>query len=91
MVLCDMEESGKHTIAGVGELHLEICLRDLREHFAKISVKTSKQFVAYRETIKKASSEMCMKKTPNKHSRLFMKAAPISNSLADDIDNVCTL
>ncbi len=26
MVLCMIEESGEHKIAGAGELHLEICL-----------------------------------------------------------------
>ena len=29
MVQCMIEESGEHIIAGAGELHLEICLKDL--------------------------------------------------------------
>ena len=33
MVLCSIEESGEHIIAGAGELHLEICLKDLHEDF----------------------------------------------------------
>ncbi|XP_037459742.1 elongation factor 2-like [Triticum dicoccoides] len=33
MVLCSIEESGEHIIAGAGELHLEICLKDLQEDF----------------------------------------------------------
>lgn len=28
-----MEESGEHIIAGAGELHLEICIKDLQEDF----------------------------------------------------------
>merc|ERR1719181_1517343 len=31
LVVCSTEESGEHIIAGCGELHVEICLKDLRE------------------------------------------------------------
>merc|ERR1712178_407418 len=34
MVQIFMEESGEHIIAGAGELHLEICLKDLEEDHA---------------------------------------------------------
>ncbi|KAG2679721.1 hypothetical protein I3843_11G064500 [Carya illinoinensis] len=33
MVVCSIEESGEHIIAGAGELHLEICLKDLQDDF----------------------------------------------------------
>ncbi|KAI3914574.1 hypothetical protein MKW92_036420 [Papaver armeniacum] len=33
MVVCTIEESGEHIIAGAGELHLEICLKDLQDDF----------------------------------------------------------
>merc|ERR550532_1458924 len=36
MVQCMIEESGEHIIAGAGELHLEICLKDLEEDHAQI-------------------------------------------------------
>lgn len=29
LATCSIEESGEHIIAGCGELHLEICLKDL--------------------------------------------------------------
>ena len=32
MVQCSIEETGEHIIAGAGELHLEICLKDLQVH-----------------------------------------------------------
>merc|ERR1712112_515683 len=35
MVQCIIEESGEHIIAGAGELHLEICLKDLEEDHAQ--------------------------------------------------------
>merc|ERR1711977_78612 len=31
LVVCTNEENGDHVIAGCGELHVEICLKDLRE------------------------------------------------------------
>lgn len=38
---CIIEESGEHIIAGAGELHLEICLKDLEEDHACIPIKVS--------------------------------------------------
>ena len=35
MVKCETTEAGEHIIAGCGELHLEICLKDLQEDFMK--------------------------------------------------------
>ena len=32
LVVCTTEESGEHVRAGCGELHVKICLRDLRQH-----------------------------------------------------------
>ncbi|KAF2309266.1 hypothetical protein GH714_001436 [Hevea brasiliensis] len=32
-MVCTIEESGEHIIAGAGELHLEICLKDLQDDF----------------------------------------------------------
>ena len=43
--------SGEHIIAGAGELHLEICLKDLEEDHACIPIKKSDPVVSYRETV----------------------------------------
>ena len=48
MVQCMIEESGEHIIAGAGELHLEICLKDLEEDHAQIPLKKSDPVVSYR-------------------------------------------
>ena len=48
MVQCIFEESGEHIIAGAGELHLEICLKDLEEDHACIPLKKSDPVVSYR-------------------------------------------
>merc|ERR1719460_1045692 len=86
MVQCMIEESGEHIIAGAGELHLEICLKDLEEDHAQIPIKQSDPIVSYRETVSEESNIMCLSKSPNKHNRLYMKAAPIGEELANEID-----
>lgn len=87
MVQCMIEESGEHIIAGAGELHLEICLKDLEEDHAQIPLKKSDPVVSYRETVTEESDIMCLSKSPNKHNRLFMKACPMPDGLAEDIDD----
>merc|ERR1711876_35401 len=87
MVQCMIEESGEHIIAGAGELHLEICLKDLEEDHAQIPLKKSDPVVSYRETVTEESQIMCLSKSPNKHNRLFMKAVPMPDGLAEDIDD----
>jgi len=87
MVQCISEESGEHIIAGAGELHLEICLKDLEEDHAGIPLKKSDPVVSYRETVSEESSETCLSKSPNKHNRLFMKADAMPDGLAEDIDD----
>merc|ERR1712012_532745 len=87
MVQCVIEESGEHIIAGAGELHLEICLKDLEEDHAQIPIKKSDPVVSYRETVSEESEIMCLSKSPNKHNRLFMKAVPMPDGLPEDIDS----
>lgn len=46
------EETNQNIIAGVGELHLEICLKDLRDDFCNgITFNVSEPVVLYRETV----------------------------------------
>jgi elongation factor 2 len=85
-VQCYTEESGEHIVAGAGELHLEICLKDLQEEFTGIELKVTDPVVSYRETVFDESSIVCLSKSANKHNRLFMKAEPLALELADEID-----
>jgi len=87
MVLTLTEESGEHIVAGAGELHLEICLKDLEEDHACIPLKKSDPVVSYRETVQTESSTTCLSKSPNKHNRLFMTAVNMPEGLPEDIDD----
>ncbi|ROT38481.1 P-loop containing nucleoside triphosphate hydrolase protein [Sodiomyces alkalinus F11] len=47
-------ESGEHVLLTAGELHLERCLTDLQERFARCEIQAGAPIVPYRETIVKA-------------------------------------
>ncbi|KAG0320496.1 Elongation factor 2 [Linnemannia gamsii] len=81
-VLCFTSESGEHIVAGSGELHLEICLKDLEEDHAQIPIRKSDPVVQYKETIQAESSVTALAKSPNKHNRIFMKATPLGEELS---------
>ncbi|KAA0184915.1 Translation elongation factor 2 [Fasciolopsis buskii] len=87
MVQITTEESGEHIIAGAGELHLEICLKDLEEDHACIPLKKTDPVVSYRETVTDTSNISCLSKSPNKHNRLTMRATPLTEEVAVDIDD----
>merc|ERR1739838_859744 len=86
LVQCYTEESGEHIIAGCGELHVEICLKDLIEEYAKCDLKQGDPVVTYKETITEESNQMCLSKSPNKHNRLFCKAEPLGDDLSNLIE-----
>ncbi|XP_066503596.1 elongation factor-like GTPase 1 [Hoplias malabaricus] len=46
-----IQESGEHVLVTAGEVHLQRCLDDLRERFAKIKITASKPIIPFRETI----------------------------------------
>jgi ribosome assembly protein 1 len=55
--------SGEHVLLTAGELHLERCLTDLRERFARCEIQAGEPIVPYRETIVRAEE---MKPPANK-------------------------
>merc|ERR1712117_520780 len=87
LVVCTTEESGEHVIAGCGELHVEICLKDLREEYAQCDFIVSDPVVSYRETVTDDSSCTVLAKSPNKHNRIYLKATPLDEEVAKDIED----
>jgi len=88
LVRCTREKTGEHIIRGAGELHLQICLKDLREQFLRgAEIKVSEPIVSYAETIAGASGSdgihpsICTARSPNKQNCLFMKAEPLHSDL----------
>merc|ERR1712166_113231 len=86
LVVCTTEESGEHVIAGCGELHVEICLKDLRDEYAQCDFIMSDPVVSYRETVTELGSQ-ALSKSPNKHNRIYLVAEPIQEEVCADIEN----
>lgn len=79
-------KNGEHVVAGAGELHLEICLKDLQDDFmGGAPIEISQPVVSYCETVQQESDRMCLSKSANKHNRLFMKATPMPIKMINDI------
>ncbi len=77
----------EHIIAGCGELHLEICMKDLVEEYSNIEIIKSDPVVPYKETVTKLSSQTCMSKSPNKHNKLYVVAENLDDDLVNEIEN----
>lgn len=88
LVVCTSDEaSGEHIIAGSGELHMEICLKDLEEDHAQIEIIKSDPVVTYKETVSALSSQVCLSKSANKHNRLYCTAEPMQEELNMAMEN----
>lgn len=91
---------GEHVLAAAGEVHLERCIKDLKERFAKIRLEVSPPLVSYKETIEcdssnplenlkqvSASSDYIEKTTPNGRCIirvLVMKLPPMLTKVLDE-------
>lgn len=94
LVLCYTAPSGEHIIAGAGELHLEICLKDLKEDFMKgAPIKQGDPVVSFCETltaktkIGDTEGKPNIAKSPNKHNRIYMTAEPLTEEFGDAIED----
>ncbi|CAD6499926.1 BgTH12-04031 [Blumeria graminis f. sp. triticale] len=81
-VLTFISDSGQHIVAGAGELHLEICLKDLEDDHAGVPLRISDPVVSFRETVRSTSRMTALSKSPNKHNRLYMVAEPLAEEVS---------
>ncbi|KAG0309483.1 Cytoplasmic GTPase/eEF2-like protein (ribosomal biogenesis) [Dissophora globulifera] len=52
------QETGEHVILTSGEVHLQRCMADLRERFARIEISMSEPIVPFRETATNAPAQL---------------------------------
>lgn len=88
LVVCSTTATGEHVIAAAGELHLEICIKDLRDDFMKgAPIKVLDPIVSFNEAIKGSSSQTIVTKSQNSHNRIYATGAPIDEDLVKALDN----
>lgn len=85
MVQCLREETGEHIIAAAGELHLEVCLKQLEE-FTQSPLKVSDPIVSHRETVEATCGEQCLTKSANGLNRLFGATSAMPDGLSEAIE-----
>jgi len=87
LVQCFTAPTGEHIVAGAGELHLEICMKDLRDDFMKgAPIKIGRPVVSFCETVKAKTDIDCVAKSPNKHNRVYLRCEPLDDKLCLAID-----
>ena len=74
LIVCTTEENGEHIITGSGEHHLETCLMDLENEYAKCPIRKGHFEFCYKETVINESSQICLSKSPNRHNRIYFTA-----------------
>lgn len=88
LVQCFTAPTGEHIVAGAGELHLEICIKDLREDFMKgAPIKMGQPVVSFCETVKAKTEMVVISKSPNKHNRIYLQAQPLGEDFCKAVDS----
>lgn len=90
---------GEHVLAAAGEVHLERCIKDLKERFAKINLEVSAPLVSFKETIEgdsanplenlkllSRSSDYLEKETPNGRCVVRVRVMKLPTALTKLLD-----
>ena len=77
------KETGEYLLSGMGELHLEIATKFIRE--GGLDIVTSPPIVVYRETVT-GEGVTAMAKSPNKHNKFWLKVEPLEPEVIEAIE-----
>jgi len=79
------KETGEYLLSGMGELHLEIAVKFLREYGGGLDIVTSQPIVVYRESVQ-TQGIVAMAKSPNKHNRFWIQVEPLDEKVIQMIE-----
>jgi elongation factor 2 len=81
------KETGEYLLSGIGELHLEIATKFLRDYAGgDLEIITSKPIVVYRESIA-TKGIAAQAKSPNKLNKLTIQVEPLEDRIIELIEN----
>lgn len=87
-----IQETGEHVLLTLGEVHLERCITDLENDYAKIKLNVSKPIVQFRETIvldtekDKSDDKTITISTANKQCCIKIMAVPLPEEVVSLLD-----
>jgi len=80
------KETGEYIISGIGELHLEIAVKFLRDYAGgDLEIITTKPIVVYRESVA-AKGIVAQAKSPNKLNKLLIQVEPLEDQVIELIE-----
>lgn len=78
-------ETGEYLLSGMGELHLEVALNQLKSGLSGAEITFSLPRVVYRESV--AKKGVCASaKSPNKHNKFTVQVMPIQEEQTDSVN-----
>ncbi|KAF9355798.1 Elongation factor 2 [Mortierella sp. NVP85] len=78
---CYTADTGEHIIAGTSESQVKAYADELEQVHAQVPLRRREPYSRYRETITSESHITVLAKSPNKHSRYYLRAAPLGEEL----------
>jgi len=87
-----VQATGEHVIVASGEVHLERCLKDLRESFAQVALSVSEPIVAFKETLAPTdvTPTPVTTNTPSESCTIVVTALPLPPSVTKFLNAHCT-
>ena len=79
-------ETGEYLLSGMGELHLEVAIKRLREYAKGVEIVFSSPRVSYRETVTKRG-KIAVAKSPNKENVFKVRVEPLDDQVARLIEH----
>jgi elongation factor 2 len=82
-------ETGEFLLSGMGELHLEVALNQLRTLCGNLQLGISSPRVVYMETVEKEGN-VALAKSPNKQNSFWIKISPDGKEM-EESDNILSI
>ena len=80
-----MQDNGEHILVVCGEVHLQRCVKDLEDTFAKVPITISEPLVGFRETVLEAG-KAASGITANKRGQITATAYPLPEELIEFLE-----